>query len=830
MRKQTTMSFEFTDGVDDLYFSNNEYLSAVADIPSAVPFEARIVGSVDMTRSISTQFWNGKPRGTMNLSVLRIANGDGKYDYLEQIDMRDTPFIIKLGYVDSAFSTFTTIVTGLIDRIDFTEEDFMTVYLRGNTARLDRAAQQSVYPTGTTNKSLVGQSRPCIFGRVRQVPLTQPSPLGFGDYDIHDSDRFIGITSFYDKGMPISENGVARSSNAAVFGVVRLTQPADSAKQCVDAIGEYRTLSTPINEGFANLTNFTETNGGVGGRDASISSNRLSVVNTAGGADLTLQHNTAVVLSDTAIAYFEFEVISHGGTPVSDSARLEFRAGGVAHATITGPGKYRGIIRNNANVNVAFVAMNGCNCTTVIDNLVVRLVEPLESLLDYVEYFATSGNTGVTGKGPLAYSDLGSSVSTLSASLGYTFNKFLNTPQTCADLLDELAYSIGGFWYEDATGKLQIRQLLDPSGTAVMSFNTENIKTGMSSDFDQAEGLTDIISSGRNYSPYTEDELSGFLSFVSLSIDRGPRLSADAMLTSNNYTYTMAATGSVLCSADLPGGKYYFEVTPSATTVAGHRIGTNSPAQPVTSAPGSANGSVAYRNDGQSVVSGSTAAYGNSYTNGDVVGCIRNSEYSLAGARLRANRVWFMKNGLIQNSGNTNPETGFLVAPSGSVAIAAPAVGATAAANAGTVNFGQSDFVHAIPDDYVAPAHLKGLLQRDFRFSYQSTIPLASCYSSALAASNTRQNINQPKYGTGTNLTRMSDTRTEGARWNALFSSLRRIIKFTAALDGFTAATLTPGDLIEVTYPRYSLSATPVRIRSIGGDITGGEITIEAWR
>ena len=833
MGKQV-LTFEFEDDITGtIYLTTGEFVSTLADTPSDTPFESRIVGSLEFSRSISTHFWGGKPRGTMGFTVMKVANGDGRFDYLREYTYRDYPFILKMGDNTDDYATLTTIASGLIDRIEFEGEDYLNFYLRGTVSVLDRAVQQSVYPSTVPNKMLQGQPRPLVFGTLYQVPLIQPSPYGYGDYDLHDNDNWLGITSFYDRGVPLSEAGVKRSIDSSVFGVVRITKPADSSKQCADVIGAFRVDATTINEPFTSgLGAWTETNGGVGGRDASIASSQLSMVNTLGGADLSITNLTTLTMADGDYAYYEFTVNSFTGNA---SPSLEFRAGGTVHAVITGPGKYRGIITNNASTNFAFVAVNGCNCKATIDNFILREVTPLSTIADYVEYFCTSG-TALSGKGPLAGASIGSTVAALSSSLGYSLSQYVDGARSCADLMDDLAVAIGGYWYEDANGLLQIGQLTAPTGTPVLELDDSNVVAIKSVAFDQAEGLTDTISAQRNWSPYDESDIAQSLRFTSWTQTTGMRKDADVAISTAGYTYTITATGSVLCTVDFPGGKYYWEDTPSSVANFQY-IGTNSPAQAVTNIPATSGGGVAYRNDGNARIDAASTAYGNSYTAADVISVVRDSTMSMAGARRRANKHWFGKNGTIQNSGVVDG-AGFLVSTAGSTAISAPVVGANATSNNGGVNFGQAAFAYAIPDEYIAPAWLFSILQREYRYTFTSATGLHSDYASAVASvdvpilstdartSSRKRNV----YGTGTILSKMVDARAEQNRRNAMYATIHQKWEIDVALSGPSALVLLPGDLVNFTYPRLGADAgILMRIISISGDVLGGQFKLNCW-
>jgi hypothetical protein len=399
--------------------------------------------------------------------------------------------------------------------------------------------------------------------------------------------------------------------------------------------------------------------------------------------------------------------------------------------------------------------------------------------------------------------------------------------------MDDLAIAIGGFWYEDANGLLQIGQLTAPTGSPVLELDESNVVSITSVGFDQAEGLTDTISAQRNWSPYDESDIAQSLRFTSWTQSTGARKDADVAINTAGYAYTITGTGSGLSVVDFPGGKYYWENTPSLVTGAtAHHIGTNSPAQSVASVPGTSNGSVAYRNDGQALNNGGASAYGNSYVANDVISVVRDSTMSMAGARLRANKHWFKKNGTVQNSGVIDG-AGFLVSAAGSTAIAAPAIGANATSNNGSTNFGQAAFTYTIPDEYIAPAWLFSILQREYRYTFTSAIAMHTDYTSAMAASESEGSRgSQPRkvYGTGTILSKMVDARTEQDRRNTMFQSTREKWAIEVALTAPTALALNAGDLVNLTYPRYGASAgILMRIISISGDVLGGQFKLTCW-
>lgn len=799
-----------------LYLGTTNYTTRAADTPANTFFEARLAEDLSFSRSIGLAFWGSKPRGEQNFGTIQVVNADGALDSHVGTSLRDKAITVKRGEDGDAYSTFSTVATLVVDRVEFDGEQFVRFYVKDIGAKLDRALQQNTYPTTHPVAAIRGMPRPLCVGRVYQVPALQTNATGNGQFDLHEDDNWIGIEQLLDQGGTLVEGtGYERSTVTGVYGFERLT--AIGGKQVATVLGAFNVTTTHIDEAFTSLANWTETNGGAGGRDASIVSNTLSMVNTAGGADLTLDWaGTAITTGDEKFFFYEFDCVTW------TSGYCELRSSATGSSTekrIDAVGRYTGIIRRAVlSLIPRFIAPNGSNCSLTIDNFKVKEVTPIEQLSDVVTYLAVT-------KGGLVSGDLNSSaISQLQTDTGYRYGLFADAPVTVADCLDEVCTSLGGAWWINRTGDLTLGRLTAPSGTAAFTFDQASIRD-MRIAFDEAKGLSNRILAKRNWSPYVESEIVASLNYVQLaSADKD----ADVTLSNANYTYSAANVGSVRDTPLLFGDRYYFEVTVGAVGAGQqHYIGVANGSATITSYPGSDANGLSYRANGQTYLSGSGTAYGSTWTAADVIGIAIDGRPAAMGSRGRHFRFYARKNGTWQNSSNPDTEAAPVMFGTNATGVAYVMIGGNAAeTNSGTVNFGQAAFAYMPPADYMAPAWHRQFVLADFRLIYQSTTSMHATYATQVAAAG----AGSASQGIPTLLSRDADAKTECDRWATLYASERFLYTFTALLDaGISADQIEPFDVIEVTYPRFGLSAKKLRVVGVEGRMLGRECEITAW-
>lgn len=813
-------------GSSKVYLSTSYYTTTPSDTPASQVFQPRLVDQLEFERSVDCVIWSGSSRGSQSFGAIKIANPDGAFDSYAGSSLRDFPVLIKRGYDDSAYSTFTDVASLIIDRVEFSDELIMTLYVRDLSAKLERSLQQSLYPITISNSAIRSTPKPVCFGRCFQIPLTQPETTGNGHYDFHDNLNFIGAEEVFDNGANLTESlGYRRSRKTNISGIERLT--SSQGKQCATVLGAFKIASTEINETFASLANWTESNGGVAGRDASIVSNRLSMVNTAGALNLSIAYSAATPTgTDSTYWYYQFSCVS----VTSGYAQFRFSSGTVVQEKIDTVGTYSGIIKHDSDVVPEFWAVNGSNCNVLIDDFILRKVTPLSGLLDAVKYFATN-DTDVGGKGPLALTDLNSSsISSLEALAPYEIGFFTNQQIQVAEVLDQIMSTYAGWWYIDRLGKLTVGRLSAPTGTPSFFFNEKNIMQGMRIDFDEAKNLSNVGLAKKNFSVYDQSEIVSSLRYVTMNdADKSANISLANDPAYESLTATASGTGAVRSTPVMFGTKLYIEVpTINIGGTDGLYLGFSDLTVTVSNVPGINATSTALRANGSVYQDGFNAAFASSFTGGDVVGLAIDGTQAAYGSKSRGFKMFWSINGAWQVN-NPNLLTTFYSSEKNAKGIASFMFGSTEAADSWNVNFGQKPFNYTPPTDYLAPAFLAAVITSEYREKYISSVSLNASYefaeySEALAISGSGYSAGMP-----TLLTKRADLETEMDRRCTMYAAQRFFYTFDVLLEAEDADNLNPGDVISVSYPRFSLSSKMLKVISVKGGLLENKVTIKAW-
>lgn len=829
MPKFLTVAVELTPvGGTTIYFSTHRYRSAFVDTPSSLNFRPRLVEQIEFDRSIGCTLWGEQPRGKQNFGAIKIANSDGVFDSYAGVSLRDATVVIKRGYSTAAYSTFSTVANLIVDKAEFTNELILALYVTDISALLERSIQLSMYGTGISNSSLINTPRPITFGRCYQVPLAQPETIGNGHFDFHDNKNFVGVEQLLDTGISLIESvGYRRSAKSGIFGIERLS--AIQSAQAATVLGAFKISSTEITENFANLTSWTETNGGAAGRDATISSNQLRMTNTAGGSDLSLAWSASTPTgTDATYWFYEFNCTNL----VSGYAQLRFGAGAIIQERIDRVGDYAGIIRASGNLVPAFYAPNGSNCDLYIDNFRLRKVVPMQTLLDAIKYVATDDATA-GGHGPLAVADIDSSaITALETAAPYEIGFHVNQPMQIADVLDQIMTSFTGWWYVNRLGKLTVGRLALPVGSPVFSFDQHSIESGMSVVFDEAKNLSDRALGKKNYFAYDESEIAQVLRYVqNNNSDKSPNVTLTYDQLTDTYQVNNTNTGSVRSTPPFSGDRYYFEVHTDTINTDQMYIGLANTGATITSYPGASSHSVAYRADGDLYTNGAATGFGASYTGGDTIGVAIDGRSAAYGSKSRGFRIYFSVNGLWQVH-NPNISSTFSSSGDNAFGIAYAMLGNAEPNNIMRLNYGQNTFFYTPPDEYNSFTSHATNVCAAYRDSYQSSVSLANAYAFARASETLSGPFSNNEFyldGIPTLLNKHQDLKDECDRWCSIYASERFFYRFNAFLQAENADTLEPGDIISVTYPRYGLANKLLRVVAVNGRLLDTKVTITAW-
>lgn len=846
-----------------IYFSllgTKRYGSAfISNSSSALMWEPRIIDEIKFKKAVDTHFWGGRPRGSNTFGVIRLANTDQALTPFLTTNYRDAALVIARGKSNTAGVSLSIVASVLIDRIESDGEDVIVIYTKDNSAKLEVAAQQNFYPTTVANRALHNRPRPWGFGKAFQCAPVERELYGNRSYDIHDNEFFIGVDQYMDQGVTLAPedqsyaNGTAndlmnqyrpRSTISGCYGVDRLD--AIRGRQVISAqLQSYYT--TAVDHTFSALTDWTETNGGVGGRDASISGGKLSFVNTTGGADLYINHNTTQTSSESKLwlCIIDVDSVTSGEFYVASGTSGRIRK-------IQKKGVHRFTFRTTANFAPYIIAYNGSNCSVVINSFKLYELSLIKNPLGIFAHLCTYDDASYSGRGPLEYASLDEAA--LNALPTYSLGAYYTEPVQIADVLDDVMQSLGGWWFIGNDGLLTAAQLSDPSaGVSVYSFDESNVSSDIEVTPDTAPGLSNTILALKNWTPYGQGEVAESLKYVqwnpldkdthvTLSAEANPSgIENDASAILNVAAATSSQAGSVRSMPFYFGEKVYIEVAATSIPSASDhwRFGPAGRRASIASAPGSSQHSIGYGNSGVVVANNNTYLSGKlTYTTGQTVSlvldmrpCARGQGYLHAAAlpgQSIGGYMFYARNNSWNDSDPNSTEfaSNMKWLTPANCGYFMNGFNSVAATGSMTVNFGQKALTYTPPDDCFLPAHHFETITSEYRYTYQSSSTIDPFYSQAEG-----YGTRDERKGTPTLITSMADARTECERWiTDLYptGTRRKFYKFEGLLlDNYQD--IQPGDIIDLTSSKLNLSALKMVVVEVEGNLIEGKLNIKGW-
>jgi len=168
------------------YFASAAINTTAADTPASTHFAPRISkdASVTFKRAAGCVVW-GSQSSESSIGAIDLANGDGGLDVLRTKTTRDRSVTIKRGQLGTNVSTWDTVATAVLDRVEYPDEERCRLILRDKAALLDKPVQDDVYAS-SGNSTLDGQPLPMSIGVAINVPCVLEDPANL-DYDVHDT-------------------------------------------------------------------------------------------------------------------------------------------------------------------------------------------------------------------------------------------------------------------------------------------------------------------------------------------------------------------------------------------------------------------------------------------------------------------------------------------------------------------------------------------------------------------------------------------------------------------------------------------------------------------
>lgn len=227
-----------------LRFSSEAYTTGPAESPANAYYDARVKTPADITRNL---FSNNTTSGASRVGygVVELINVDGGLDYMRTYGYDGRSLVIKIGNQGSAYSTFTTILSGSMEQVEFTF-DKVTILARDKLAVLEQPLQKTEFagtnslPAGVEGTTdIKGKKKPICYGKVYNIspPCVNTSALVYQVSDLTISD----IPNVYDSGVALSRLTPDFTSVAAMLAG---SIPAGHYCACPTSSGSYFRLST----------------------------------------------------------------------------------------------------------------------------------------------------------------------------------------------------------------------------------------------------------------------------------------------------------------------------------------------------------------------------------------------------------------------------------------------------------------------------------------------------------------------------------------------------------------------------------------------------------
>ena len=182
-----------------LYFSNTSYITEPGDALSNTAFTPRISGSLNISSNMFSK--GGGTLSSSELNTVTLSNAGGELDsLLTNYLLEGRDLYIKYGNKGGSYGTFTTVFTGILSSLTFSEGSIILQVASYNSRLTKPIASQVYSPLGgsgynTFNTSLHGKRLPVTYGVVKNATPHYIRNVLMGDTSTSTWDQYLPHTS-----------------------------------------------------------------------------------------------------------------------------------------------------------------------------------------------------------------------------------------------------------------------------------------------------------------------------------------------------------------------------------------------------------------------------------------------------------------------------------------------------------------------------------------------------------------------------------------------------------------------------------------------------------
>lgn len=196
--------YELPVEVDAVRVATDEFITPPDDPYPNTKWEGRIVDEgVELVSEL--KFWtDGNVRTTQGKAVsIPIANGDGRFDYLLETDIRDLNASLRTIYPGESLDDAENIARMLVNEVQAPDPTQIRITLDSSMSNFDSPLQTHIFPP-SADPIVAGKPWPISLGAARQTTPTLVDPVN-RIYAVHDRG-VVGWGWVRDMGAPLDPN------------------------------------------------------------------------------------------------------------------------------------------------------------------------------------------------------------------------------------------------------------------------------------------------------------------------------------------------------------------------------------------------------------------------------------------------------------------------------------------------------------------------------------------------------------------------------------------------------------------------------------------------
>jgi hypothetical protein len=499
----------FGDGVE--YIATAAFATSSTDTPANQLFVARMSDSV-FERSVSFAIWRGDRSVVPPVQELVLLNGDGALDAWLEREIKDRQVILRSGYIDQPYSTWSVRARLTGDRVSQAGRSKISIKFRSKLQLLQKQAT-ATWGASTPNSEIRGSRQPVAIGKLNYAGGVLHEHVSnferiysVSDWPIHS------ITYWYSRySLDVNPGYFLQGLPEAVHGFRRRTttsNPGPDDRVCLEMRGAIR-LGDELLGSVGEFVFWTADvpNGWTVVASAGTVSQSPTGCALIFGEDVFIKWSGLTFGQLYSIEVLTNAVYSGVWMIINGSTTLHYQP---YDTMLAGPRVWRLTFTASAadiSIGIPYSATGSVS----IDRVRIWPATPVDRIQNWVEHLCVD-------RGGLDPEDVDStSLAALEAAKGWDLAYANEQGSENAELLWKALDSLNSCLFEGANGQLKAAWLQDPSDmTSSGTITDDDFMESLEWDDDEMDGLSTSIIYSVNYAQLSANEIQTLQSAVTI--------------------------------------------------------------------------------------------------------------------------------------------------------------------------------------------------------------------------------------------------------------------------------------------------------------------------